>query len=221
MIVRSWVRKRFLASCWLIVEPPCATALMQNVGDECTSDAERIDAVMLVEAPILDGDECLRHIARHFLQGQRFAGEIAASGERAPLHVHDLDRGRTFGNFQRLDRRQVRANPGHHADAADREPQTDDQAPVCDSADQGPLVAGRAFLAHAPLARFRPGSVFVVGRGPFVGGDMQIRAAVVERRLPACVRCSLFRRHHATRPAPAHTSAGPQKHAKRVDLRGR
>src|SRR4029077_18702787 len=63
-------------------------------------------------------------------------------------------------------------------------------------------VPGRAFLARAPLARPRSGPVFVVGRGPFVGGDMQIRAVVVERRLPACVCCSLFRRHHATRPVP-------------------
>ena len=39
---------------------------MQDVGDERASDTERIDAVVLVETAILDGDERLGHIARHF-----------------------------------------------------------------------------------------------------------------------------------------------------------
>ena len=42
-------------------------AAVQDVGDEGAADAEGIDAVMLVEAPVLDGDEGLRHVGRQFL----------------------------------------------------------------------------------------------------------------------------------------------------------
>src|SRR4249920_4060933 len=42
-------------------------AAVEDVGDEGAADAERVDAAMLVEAPILDGDEGFGNIGRQFL----------------------------------------------------------------------------------------------------------------------------------------------------------
>ena len=106
-----------MASCWVMVEPPCDDAAAQDVGDERARDADRIDAVMRIEAPILDGDEGLRHVARQVLQRHRGAAHVAARREQPALQIDDLDRGRPLGDFQRLDRRQMRADPDHAADS--------------------------------------------------------------------------------------------------------
>ena len=105
-----------------MVERALGHAAMQNIGDDGARDAPRIDAVMLVETPILDGDEGLRHVARHVLQRQHGAAGIAAGGERTAADIDDLDRGRPLGDLQRLDRRQMRAGPGDDADGADDQP---------------------------------------------------------------------------------------------------
>ena len=155
-------------------------AAVQNVGDQSACDAERIDAVMLVEAPILDGDEGPRNVIRQFLQRQDFAGEIAAPRQRAAGHVVDLDRGRALGDFQRLDRRQMRADISHGAGAADRDPQAEHQAPINQPAGQRAFGFAFAGFARAPARRSRCG----VARGAAVGrGHAQV-GAVVEHRLP-------------------------------------
>ena len=99
---------------------------------------------MLVEAPVLDGDEGFGNVGRQFLQRQRRAGKVAAAGQRTALEVDDLDRRRAFGNFQRLDRRQMGADPGNETGAADRNPKADDQRPICKADNERPLTAGRA-----------------------------------------------------------------------------
>ncbi len=43
-------------------------AAMQHVGDRGARDADRVDAVMRIEAAVLDGDEGLRQIGRQILQ---------------------------------------------------------------------------------------------------------------------------------------------------------
>ena len=43
-----------------MVEPPCEDAAMQDVGEQRAGKADGIDAVMLVEAAILDREEGLR-----------------------------------------------------------------------------------------------------------------------------------------------------------------
>ncbi len=106
-----------------------AHAAVQDVGDERARDAEGVDAVVLVEAAVLDGDEGLRHVTRQVLERQRLAGEVAAARQRAALGIDDLDRRRPLGDFERLDRRQMRADIDHGADAADREPQSEHRAP--------------------------------------------------------------------------------------------
>ena len=109
--VRSCVRNRFLASCWVSVEPPCDTPRRSDVGDDGAGDADRVDAVVRIEAAVLDRDEGLRHVARQVLQRHGGAAHVAARGQRLALQIDDLDRRRALGDFERLDRRQMRADP--------------------------------------------------------------------------------------------------------------
>ncbi len=166
-------------------------AAMQDVSDHSARDAEGIDAVMLVEAAILDGDESLRHVFRQFLQRQHGAAGVATRGERAAVQIHDLDRRRPFRNLQRLQRRHVRAGPGDDADDADDEPQPEHQTPIGGAADQrtaratsagllGALALGRRFAAAA--------------RGTVARCNPQLGPAVKDW-LPARARLSAFRRH--------------------------
>ena len=119
-----------MASCWVSVEPPCETPRLHHVGDRGAGDADRIDAVMRIEAAVLDGDERLRQIGRQILQRDIGAGHFAARGQHAAVEAHDLDGRRALWNFQRLDRRQMGADPDHDADDGDRGPQAEHRAPV-------------------------------------------------------------------------------------------
>ncbi len=199
-----------------------ADAAVQNVGDQRARDAVRVDAVMLVEAPILDGEEGLRHIARQFLQRQHRATQVAAGGERAALDIHDLDRGRPLRDLQRLDRRQMRAGPGDGADAADDEPQRQHQAPI----DQPGRAAsacgrGRAIYANAARGAFdadlpAPGAARSLAAtrrsGPLSNTG--------SRRAPDCPLPCAITRPDLHMPAAACPPA-PWGHAKGGGLRGR
>ncbi len=191
-------------------------AAVQNVGDHGARDAERIDAVMLVEAAILDGDEGLRNVARQFLQRQHGAAGVAAGGERAAVEIHDLDRRRPLGDFQRLQRRHMRAGPGDDADHADHQPQPEHQAPIDGAADQRAARAAFAGLLGAFAFGRR---LAAAARGAVARRDPQLGPAV-KHRLPARARLSLALRH--ARPDPiSRPWPVPEGHAKRRDLRGR
>jgi hypothetical protein len=95
---------------------------MQNVGEGRARDAERVDAEVLIEAPVLDRDEGVRQVFRQRAERDRRAGEIAAAGERLAVQIDDVDARRTLGNFQRLNGRQMRADPGDASGRADDEP---------------------------------------------------------------------------------------------------
>ena len=210
-----------MASCWVIVEPPCATPRAE-CWRRSAPDAERIDAVMLVEAPILDGDECLRHIAGHFLQGQRFAGEIAATGERAALHVHDLDRGRTLWEFPAT---------GSAADA--RQPRPPCRRRRSRATDRRPGSSMR-FCQTGPACCGQGVSCARAACATSVGACLRRRARAVRRRRHADpgrrrrtpapgVRPLLAFSPPSRNPsrAGAYKAPVPENHAKRVDLRGR
>ena len=130
---------------------------MQDVGDDRAGDADRIDAVVRIEAPVLDRDEGLRHVARQVLERDRGAAHVAARGEQLAVQVDDLDRRRALGNFQRLDRRQVRADPDRAADRRRSPPRGRHRAPIGDPADAStgrrrrrlPLLAALALGALA------------------------------------------------------------------------
>jgi hypothetical protein len=75
-------------------------AAMQDVGDECAGDADRIDAPVLVEAAVLDGDEGLGQIGRQILQRDIGAGHLAALGQHGAVDTDDVDGRRALGNLQ-------------------------------------------------------------------------------------------------------------------------
>ncbi len=131
----------------------------QHVGDQRAHDAQRIDAVVGVETAILDGDERLGHIVGQVVQRHRGAAHIAAGRKRRAIEAEDQDRRRAFGNFERLDGRQMDADPDQNADGADDRPQGEDGGPINQTAG-----AGTAFAAAAAAGLF----LFCPGRGFFV-----------------------------------------------------
>src|SRR5262245_12505260 len=96
---------------------------------------------MLIETAIFNGDKGSWNVWRQLLQWQRGARKITAAGKRAALEIDDLNRWRTFGNFQRLDRRQVRTDPGNDTSTADRKPKTNYQRPIGEARNQGSSAA--------------------------------------------------------------------------------
>ena len=141
-----------------------------------------VDAEMRVEAPVLDGDEGAREIDRHFGEGQSASAHFAARREQAAVESEDLYGGRTLGDFERMDRRQMHADPGDHAGAGDHRPQRRDREPVHQPLE--PRTAARAAAAtpaSAPLALERgrklpgAGSAGATGRFP---GTAATRAGV-------------------------------------------
>ena len=213
--VRSWVRNRFLASCWVSVEPPCDTPRCRMLATERAGDADRIDAVMRIEAPVLDRDECLRHVARQVLERHRGAAHVAAGGEQVALQIDDLDRGRALGDFERLDRRQMGADPHRAADDGDDQPEADDRAPIGHPSDgpspaaapPPPLRLRRLRLALAAVAAWHGGARRVRGwRRRRVGRHVEHGfAAFLERSLAFGVPCP------PRKPAPAMPRAGSNR----------
>ena len=51
-----------MATCCVMVEPPCTTWPALKLAKAARDDAERIDAVVLEEAVVLGGDEGLHHV---------------------------------------------------------------------------------------------------------------------------------------------------------------
>ena len=69
-----------------------------------TPEAERIDAEMMVEAPILDGDESLRRIGRQFRQRHGTPARLAPIGEEGAVGREDRYVGRAFRDRELIDR---------------------------------------------------------------------------------------------------------------------
>src|SRR5208282_5689247 len=125
------------------------------------------------------------------LQRQHGAAIVATGGERAAVEVHDLDRWRPLGDFQRLERRHMRPGPGDGAGRADDQPQAEYQAPIDGAADEQALAARLARLARAfAFCRW----LAAAARGAVARRDPQLETAV-KHRLPARARLSLALRH--------------------------
>src|SRR4029077_3654542 len=126
-------------------------AAPQHVVDDGAQDPPRIDAVMRIEARVLDRDERLGHVVRQFAQRYCGAAHVAARRERRPIEPEDEDRRRPLGNFERLDRRQMNPDPDENADGTDGRPQREHDAPIKAAADQRTALAA-ATTAAAPSA---------------------------------------------------------------------
>ena len=78
LIFRSKVCSRpvymLRTSCWVIVEPPSTTLPALEIGPERARDPDVVDAAVLVEALVLDGDGRLRQPGAHPLQRDRARG---------------------------------------------------------------------------------------------------------------------------------------------------
>jgi hypothetical protein len=100
---------------------------------------------MRIESAVLDRDEGLWQIGRQVLQRDIGAGHLAALGQHAAVGTDDLDGRRPFRDFERLDRRQMRADIDDHADSGDRAPQAQHHAPINQTTEtQATLRAGSA-----------------------------------------------------------------------------
>ncbi len=207
----------FLASCCVRVEPPCADAAVHHVGGGGAKDAERIDAHVRIEAPVLDGDEGLRQMRGQVLERDVGAGHLAAGGEDAAVEAGDLDGRRPLRYGKRLDRRQMRADPDDHADRGDHAPQSKHRAPVEDIAEEAASVPRLLALAFGGglLARLR--LVVVVGLAlahrcrrlalvrrcdPVIAGEPQVGQRTGEAK-------PRFRPRSFLSPTPEHTQTNP------------
>src|SRR5205814_6184170 len=88
------------------------------------------DAEVLIESVVLDCDECLRQVGRQLLQRDVGAGLLAAGRAYSTVDADNLDCRRTLGNLERLNRRQVSANPDHDAGDSIHGPQPKHSTPV-------------------------------------------------------------------------------------------
>ncbi len=191
-IVRSCVRNRFLASCWVSVEPPCMPPRPDDIAQQRAADALRIDAPMRIEAAVLDGDEGLGQIGRQLGDADRGAAGVAAIGEQRPVRAHDRDIGRTFGHGELVDGRQLRAVIDHERAAADHAPDAERQRPIEKAADQragAPLWLRSGARARRP-ARLRPEIVVIVLVEPGFPAIAVARHSTPAPRLPPSLRVS-------------------------------
>ena len=75
-------------------------------------DADRIDTEMLVEPPVLDGDEGARQVGRQFLDRDHPAAGLAAVGQQRAVARQDRDVGRALRHRELIDRRKLRRMVG-------------------------------------------------------------------------------------------------------------
>src|SRR6516162_5524571 len=103
---------------------------MQDVGYGRPQEAKRINAVMLIEPPVLDRNERLRQVGWHLLERDRRAVAFPTDRQWLLIEPENLDRWRTLGDIKRLQRRQMHADPDQRADGRDHEPEREDEAPI-------------------------------------------------------------------------------------------
>ena len=106
-----------MASCWVSVEPPSMPLLPAHVAHQGARDAERVDADMVVEAPVLDRDEGLRQIGRQVDQPDRRAAGVAAIGDQRAVVGEDGDVRRPLRHRELIDRRQLAGVVGDERNA--------------------------------------------------------------------------------------------------------
>ncbi len=137
-------------------------AAMQHVGGHGAHEPDRIDAEMAVEAAVLDGDEGTRQIGRQVLESDGGAVHFAAGGKRLAVEADDLDAGRAFRDFDRLDRRQIGGDQRENAADRDHPPEADHQRPNRRYVEQRAALrverlrraaAGLRFSATSPASR--------------------------------------------------------------------
>ena len=156
-MVRSFDRNRFLASCWLIEEPPCTTPPARALVEHGAEQARNVDAEMLVEAPVLGGERRLDQVVGELVEPQRVVVLDAARADLVAVAVEEGD-----GELGLLHPVVVRGlaegrdrERQHHDQAAgaEREPLRDrlDEVPAPPAGDVEPVHEdGEALVKLAP-----------------------------------------------------------------------
>ena len=144
--------QRFLTSCWVIVEPPCASVPVQMLTTAARRHADRVDRAVLVVAPVLDRDDRVAHDRRDLVPVHEHAVLVGAQHAEHRLAVVGVDHAvRLLGELRDLELREILRQRRHEAveerDEAEREPGQD--------GDREPRLA----QAHAAPHRRRRGVV--------------------------------------------------------------
>jgi hypothetical protein len=223
--VRSCVRNRFLASCWVSVEPPLGDAARGQVARQRTGDADRIDAEMLVKAAVLDRDERLRQVRREFLDRNGSPASLAAVGEERAVGGENRDIGRPLRHRELVDRGQLRRMIGNDAGNDDHAPDAEHDGAVDEPAENRAARARR--LAAASLL-YRPGAARFrhFSSGPVFARQAQMQRRRVGTRIEHRLAPAAALRHRKSPHAPGlkagspGLSRGAEGHAKCGGLRG-
>ena len=88
-MVRSLLRNRFLASCWVIDEPPWRTPPACALVTSARQRAGDVDAEMVVEAAVFGGERRLDQMVRKILQRDRIVVLDAAAADRIAVAVEE------------------------------------------------------------------------------------------------------------------------------------
>ena len=111
-----------MASCWVSVEPPSMPLPPVTSRMSARATADRIDAEMIVEPPILDRHERLRQTGRQVAEPDGGAAGVAAVGDERAVVGEDGDVRRALGHRELVDRRQLARVVGHERSHRDRRP---------------------------------------------------------------------------------------------------
>ena len=139
-----------------------------TLSSATAGETDHVDAEVIVEAPVLDGDEGRGHEFGQFVQRDRFAAGFAAIGDKLAVAGDDADIGRAFGDRPGGHRGHLHpvviddTAGGDTADHAQR------YAPVDELAEKTPDAEGLALaLAAGRFLRLWRGCAAAGARGGF------------------------------------------------------
>ena len=155
----SGVRKRFLASCWVMVEGAFRRMAAVDVGHHGAAYAHRIEAPVLVEAPVLHRHEGCGHVGRQRIDVDGRSVLAAAHRQQGAVPVQIADRGLAVDVVELGGVRQPPREDQHEGGHEDQHPDAQHHGPVDQGVGQGP--PGRA--GGRRLARRRTSAVPAAG----------------------------------------------------------
>ena len=91
-MVRSLLRNRFFANCWVIDEPPWRTPPACALVTSARASAGEVDAEMVVEAAVFGGERRLDQVVRKIFQRDRVVVLDAAAADRRAVAVEERHR---------------------------------------------------------------------------------------------------------------------------------
>ena len=115
---------------------------MDQIDPGGARDADRVDARIDPEPPVLHRDRGLGQIGGHVGEPERVPHHVAEGGEGAPGAVHQREAGPPLRIERRLRPRQVAREPDEHAAQPEHGPDRQDEEPARDPPAPAPLRRG-------------------------------------------------------------------------------